>query len=80
MFKLNSLPHLLLTTFDLCLDALSFIRLSPQHTWALATENLRKQLALYLSEGESLIGRTNSGIRCFSLFRLSPSRWLLVET
>jgi putative transposase len=50
MPKLNSLPHLLLTTFDLLLDALRFIRLSLQPNWALVAENLflRKQLALYL--------------------------------
>jgi putative transposase len=50
MPKLNSLPCLLLTTFDLLLDALRLIRLSLQPNWALAAENLflRKQLALYL--------------------------------
>jgi putative transposase len=50
MPKLNSLPHLLLTSFDLLLDILRFIRLSLQTNWALAAENLflRKQLALYL--------------------------------
>jgi putative transposase len=50
MPKLNSLLHLLPTTFDLLLDALRFIRLSLQPNWALVAENLflRKQLALYL--------------------------------
>src|SRR5215472_14810916 len=50
MPKLNSLNHLLLTTFDLWMDVLRFIRLSLQPNWALAAENLflRKQLALYL--------------------------------
>jgi putative transposase len=50
MPKLNSLPCLLLTTFDLLLDALRLIRLSLQPNWALVAENLflRKQLALYL--------------------------------
>ena len=50
MPKLNSLPHLLLTTFDLWLDTLRFIGLSLQPNWVLAAENLflRKQLALYL--------------------------------
>jgi transposase InsO family protein len=50
MPKLNFLRHLLLTSFDLLLDILRFIRLSLQPTWALAAENLflRKQLALYL--------------------------------
>jgi putative transposase len=50
MSKLNCLHHLLLTTFDLWLDVLRFIKLSLQPNWALAAENLflRKQLALYL--------------------------------
>ena len=50
MPKLNSLAHVLLTTFDLWLDALSFIKLSLQPNRALVAENLflRKQLALYL--------------------------------
>src|SRR5262250_1880173 len=50
MSKLNCLHHLLLTTFDLWLDVLRFIRLSLQPNWPLAAENLflRKQLALYL--------------------------------
>src|ERR1043166_371158 len=50
MPKLNSLPHLLLTSFDLLRDILRFIRLSLQTNCALAAENLflRKQLALYL--------------------------------
>jgi len=50
MPKLDSLPHLLLTSFDLLLDTLRFIRLSLQPHWALAAENLflRKQLARYL--------------------------------
>src|SRR5260370_23808071 len=48
--KLNSLAHLLLTTLDLWLDVLRFIRLSLQPNWALAPENLFlcKELALYL--------------------------------
>jgi putative transposase len=50
MRKLNSLPHLLLTSFDLLLDILRFARLSQEPKWALAAENLflRKQLVLYL--------------------------------
>ncbi len=50
MPNLHSLSNLLLTTFDLSLDALNFIRLSVQPRCALAAENLflRKQLALYL--------------------------------
>ena len=50
MSKLDCLHHLLLTTFDLWLDILRFIRLSLRPNWALAAENLllRKQLALYL--------------------------------
>jgi putative transposase len=50
MSKLNSLPHLLLTSHDLWLDALRFIRLTLQPNRALVAENLflRKQLALYL--------------------------------
>jgi hypothetical protein len=50
MSKLNSLPNLLLTNFDLWLDALRFIRVSLQPNWALAAENLflRKTMALYL--------------------------------
>jgi len=50
MPKVDRLFSLLLTTFDLLLDALSFIRLSLQQRCTLAAENLflRKQLALYL--------------------------------
>jgi putative transposase len=50
MPKLDFLLNLLLTTFDLLLDALRFIRLSLRPNSALAAENLflRKQLALYL--------------------------------
>ena len=50
MAKLNSLPKVLWTTFDLLLDFLSFVRLSLRPRSALAAENLflRKQLALYL--------------------------------
>jgi putative transposase len=50
MPKLDFLLKLLLTTFDLLLDALKFIRLSLRPNSALAAENLflRKQLALYL--------------------------------
>ena len=50
MPKLNSLAHVLLTTFDLWLDALKFVKLSLQPNRALVAENLflRKQLALYL--------------------------------
>jgi hypothetical protein len=45
--------RLLLTTFDLWLDALRFVRLSLRRPSALAAENLfiRKQLALYLEPG-----------------------------
>ena len=50
MAKSNPLSKRLLTTFDLLLDALKFIRLSLQPRCTLAAENLfvRKQLALYL--------------------------------
>ena len=50
MPKLNCLHHLPLTTFDLWLDALKFVKLSLQPNRALVAENLflRKQLALYL--------------------------------
>ena len=50
MPKVDRLFSLLLTIFDLLLDALRFIRLSPQPRCTLAAENLflRKQLALYL--------------------------------
>jgi putative transposase len=50
MPNFNSRSQLLLTTFHLVLDALSFIRLSLRLRCALAAENLflRKQLALYL--------------------------------
>jgi hypothetical protein len=50
MPNLHSLSNLLLTTFDLLLDALNFFRLSLQPRRAVAAENLflRKQLALYL--------------------------------
>ncbi len=49
MPNLHCLSNLLLTTFDLLLDALNFIRLGLQPRCALAAENLflRKQLALY---------------------------------
>ena len=50
MPKLDSLPNVLVTLFDLGLDALSFIRTSLRPQCALVAENLflRKQLALYL--------------------------------
>ncbi len=50
MPNLHSLSNLLLTTFDLLLDALRFIGVSLRPRCALAAENLflRKQLALYL--------------------------------
>lgn len=50
MPKLDSLSHLLLTTFNLLLDALRFIGLCLRPHCAVAAENLflRKQLALYL--------------------------------
>ena len=50
MPNLNSLPKVLLTTFNLLLDVLSFVRLSLRPRSALAAENvfLRRQLALYL--------------------------------
>ena len=50
MPKLDSLSNLLLTIFDLCLDAVRLVRLSLRRRCALAAENLflRKQLALYL--------------------------------
>jgi hypothetical protein len=48
MPKLDSLSNVLLTMFDLFLDALRFIKLSLRPRSALAAENLflRKQLAL----------------------------------
>ena len=50
MPKLDSQSNLLLTMFDLLLDALRFIRLNLRPLGVLAVENLflRKQLALYL--------------------------------
>lgn len=50
MPKLDSLSIVLLTVFDLWLDARRFIRLSLRPRCALSAENLflRKQLALYL--------------------------------
>ncbi len=50
MPKLDSLSNVLLTTFELLLGALRFIRLSLRRRSALAAENLslRMQLALYL--------------------------------
>jgi hypothetical protein len=50
MPKVDRLFSLLLTLFDLFLDALRFIRLSLEPRCTLAAENLflRKQLALYL--------------------------------
>jgi len=50
MPQLDSLSNVLLTLFDLLLDALRFIRVSLRPRCALAAENLflRKQLALYL--------------------------------
>ena len=50
MPKLDSLPNVLLTMFDLCLGAVRFIGTSLRPRAALAAENLflRKQLALYL--------------------------------
>jgi len=50
MPKFDCLSNLLLTLFDLCGDALGFIRLSLRPRRALVAENLflRKQLALYL--------------------------------
>ena len=56
MPKVDRLFSLLLTIFDLLLDALRFIRLSPQPRCTLAAENLflRKQLALYLRAKSSL--------------------------
>jgi hypothetical protein len=52
-------PHLLLTSFDLWLDALRFISLSLRPNWALVAENLflRKQLALYLERKMKPTGR-----------------------
>ncbi len=50
MPRLDFLPNVLLTIFDLLLDPLMFIRVSLRPRCALAAENLflRKQLALYL--------------------------------
>jgi hypothetical protein len=50
MPRLDCLPNLLLTLFDLLLDALRFVGLCLRPRGALAAENLflRKQLALYL--------------------------------
>ncbi len=50
MPKLDSLSNVLLTTFDLLLGALRFIRLSLRRRAALSAENLflRKHLALYM--------------------------------
>jgi len=50
MPKVDRLFSLLLTIFDLLLNALRFIRFSLQRRGTLAAENLflRKQLALYI--------------------------------
>ena len=50
MAKLDSLSNVLLTMFDLLLDALRFIKACLRARCALAAENLflREQLALYL--------------------------------
>jgi hypothetical protein len=50
MPKLDFLPNVLLTMFDLLLDTVRFIRVSLWPLCALTAENLflRKQLALYL--------------------------------
>jgi len=50
MPKLDFLSNVLLTMFNLWLDASRFIRVSLRPRYALAAENLflRKQLALYL--------------------------------
>ena len=60
MSKVDCLFSLLLTIFDLLLDASRFIRLSLQPRCALAAENLflRKQLALYLRAKSSLVDPT----------------------
>jgi hypothetical protein len=50
MPNLDTLPNILLTLFNLGLDALGFIRTSQRPRCALIAENLfpRKQLAMYL--------------------------------
>src|SRR5690348_14523384 len=55
MPKLKCLCHPLLTTFDLLLDALRFIRLGLQPNWALAAENLflRKIGAISGGQGQA---------------------------
>ena len=76
MPKLNSLPHLLLTTFGLWLDALRFIRLSLQPKWALVAENLflRKQLALYL-ERKVRPRRASDATRLAPVLLSRPFAW-----
>ena len=76
MPKLNSLPHLLLTTFDLWLDALRFIRLSLRPNCALVAENLflRKQLALYL-ERKAKPRRASDATRLALVLLSRPFAW-----
>jgi hypothetical protein len=56
MPKLNSPPHVLLTTLDLLPDALRVIRLSLQPNWALAAENLflRKCLSGFITPWDAV--------------------------
>jgi len=77
MPKVDRLFSLLLTIFDLLLDAFRFIRLSLQPCCTLAAENLflRKQLALYLERHvEPPRPRTATKLTLVLLSRLFPWR------
>jgi len=80
MPKVDCLFSLLLTIFDLLLDALRFIRHSLQPRCALSAENLflRKQLALYLErQVESRRPRAAAKLTLVSLSKLFPWRQAL---
>jgi len=80
MPKVDRLFRLLLTIFDLLLDALRFIRLSLQPRCTLAAENLflRKQLALYLErQVEPRRPRAAAKLTLVFLSRLFPWRQVL---
>ena len=80
MSKVDRLFSLLLTIFDLLLDALRFIRHSLQQRCTLAAENLflRKQLALYLErQVEPRRPRAAAKLILVLLSRLFPWRQVL---
>src|SRR5262252_4740362 len=77
MPKVDRLFRLLLTIFDLLLDALRFIRLNLQPRCTLAAEDLflRKQLALYLErQVEPRRPRAAAKLTLVLLSRLFPRR------